>query len=157
MINLGSEQVIQHVHGGSEHDALIGLAGLPSENAGEEGLAHAGIADQHEIGALFEEGEVEQTQDAIFGLHAAFVMVEVEGVDVGLQQQTGTLEAAFDGAALARFQFHVREEFEGGRDAEISGGCVSDRRLRLAAHGFQIELQQFLFEGSHRIPFRIQE
>ena len=34
-------------------------------------------------------------------------------------------------------------------------GGVSDRRLGLAAHRFQIQLLQFLFEGSHRIPFRI--
>ena len=59
--------------------------------------------------------------------------------------------------AVTRFQFHVGEQFEGDRDAEISASRLSDRRLRLAAHRFQIELLQFLFEGSHRIPFRIRE
>ncbi len=58
---------------------------------------------------------------------------------------------------LARFQFHIGEQFESGRDAEIARGGVSDRRLDLAAHRSQIQLLQFLFEGSHRIPFRIRE
>lgn len=84
-------------------------------------------------------------------------MVEVEGVDAGLRLQTRALKATLDGAAVTRFQFHVGEQFEGGRDAEISGSRVSDRRFRLAAHRFQIELLQFLFEGTHRIPFRIRE
>ena len=122
------------------NDALIGLAGLPSEDAGEEGLAHAGIADQHQIGALFQEGKVEQAKDTVLGLHAAFVVVEVEGVDAGLRLQARALEAALDGAAVTRFQLHVGKQFEGGRDAEISGCRVSDRRLRLAAHRFQIQL-----------------
>lgn len=53
MIDLRSQQMIEHVHGSGEDDTLIGLACLPSEDAGEEGLAHAGIADQHQVGALF--------------------------------------------------------------------------------------------------------
>ena len=52
VIDLRSEQVIQHVHGGGEQDALIGLAGAPADDFGEEGFAHAGIADEHEVGAL---------------------------------------------------------------------------------------------------------
>ena len=68
MIDLRSEQMIQHVHGGGEQDALIRLAGLPSEDAGEESFAHAGIADQHQIGALLQKGEIEQAQDAVLGL-----------------------------------------------------------------------------------------
>jgi hypothetical protein len=140
MIDLRSQQMIQHVHGGGEDDALIGLACLPSEDAGEEGLAHTRIADQHQVGALFQEGKVEQTEDAILRLHAALVVVEVEGVDAGLRLQTRAPEAALDGAAVTRFQLHVGKQFEGGRDAEISGCRVSDRRLRLAAHRFQIQL-----------------
>ena len=65
------------------------------------------------------------------------------------------LKRRSNGAAMTRFKFHVGQQFEGGRDAEISGRRISDRGLRLAAHGFQIQLLQFLFEGSHRIPFRI--
>ena len=42
-------------------------------------------------------------------------MVEVEGVDAGLRLQARALEAAFDGAAVAGFQFHVGEPFQRGR------------------------------------------
>ena len=55
-----------------------------------------------------------------FACDAALVMVEVESVDAGLRLQARALEAAFDGAAVARFQFHIGEQFESGRDAEIS-------------------------------------
>ena len=58
---------------------------------------------------------------------------------------------------LARFQFHVGEPLQSRGDAEILGGGFSERRLQLAAHGRQTQLIQFLFEGCHRIPFRIRE
>ena len=99
----------------------------------------------------------EQAQDAVFGLRAAFVVVKMECVDAGLQLKTRALEAALDGTAVARFQLQIGEQFESGRDAEISGCCVSDGRLGLAAHRFHVELLKFLFERSNRIPFRIQE
>ena len=57
----------------------------------------------------------------------------------------------------ARFQFHIGEQFDGGRDAEVSGRGFSDRCFDLAAHRFQVQLLQFLFERSHRVPFRIRE
>ena len=138
MIDLRSQQMIQHVHGGGEQNALIGLAGFPSEDAGEECFPHAGIADQHEVGALSQEGEIEQTQDAILGLHAALVMMKVERVDARLRLQARTLEAALDGAALSRFQFQVGKQFDGGRDTEVSGRGFSDRCFDLAAHRFQV-------------------
>ena len=84
-------------------------------------------------------------------------MVEVKGVDAGLRLQARAFEAAFDGAAVARFQFHVGEPFQSGGRAEVLGGGFRERRLQLAAHRRQIQLLQFLFEGCHRIPFRIQE
>jgi len=34
VINLRSEQMIQHVHGGGEQDALIGLADAPANDFG---------------------------------------------------------------------------------------------------------------------------
>jgi len=83
------------------------------------------------------------------------VVMEVKGIDAGLRLKTRAFESALDGAALARFQFHVGEQFERGRDAEISGGSVSDGCFRLPAHRFQVQLLQFQFERSHRIPFRI--
>jgi hypothetical protein len=39
---------------------------------------------------VFQEGEIEQTKDAVLGLHAAFVVVEVEGVNAGLRLQAST-------------------------------------------------------------------
>jgi len=60
--------MIQHVHRGGEQNALIRLAGFPSEDAGEECFSDAGIADQHEIGALSQEGEIEQPEDAAAGV-----------------------------------------------------------------------------------------
>ena len=120
-------------------------------------FAHAGIADQHEIGSFVEERQIEQAQDARLGLLAALVMVEVKGVDAGLRLQARAFEAAVDGALFAGFQFHVGEPLQGGRRAEILGGGFSQSRLQLAAHGGQAQLIQLLFERSHRIPFRDQE
>jgi len=60
--------VIEHVHGGGEQDALVGTAGLPGEDLGQVGLAGAGIADDHDIGPLLEEVQVQQAQDAVFDL-----------------------------------------------------------------------------------------
>ena len=85
---------------------------------------------------------------------AALVMVEVKGVDAGLGLQARGSETPFNGALRARFDFHVGEPFQRGRGAEILGGGVSQSRLQLAAHGGQAQLVQFLFEGSHRVPFR---
>ena len=88
---------------------------------------------------------------------AALVMVEVKGVDAGLRLQARAFEAAFNGAAVAGFQFHIGKPLQGGGHTEVPGGGFRDRRLQLAAHRRQAQLIQFLFEGSHRIPFRNQE
>ena len=84
VVDLGCQQLIQHVHRGREQNALVGLAGFPSEDFGQEGLADAWVADQHDIGALAQEGEIEQAQNAILGLYAALVVVKVEGINAGL-------------------------------------------------------------------------
>ena len=84
---------------------------------------------------------------------AALVMVKVKGVDAGLRLQARAFEAAFDGAAVARFQFHIGEPFQRGGHAEILGGGLRDRRLQLAAHRRQIQLMQFLFEGASSDSF----
>ena len=55
VIDLRGEQMIEHVHGGGEQDALIGLAGAPADDFGQEGLADARIADEDEVGALVRE------------------------------------------------------------------------------------------------------
>ena len=84
MIDLRSEQMIQHVHGGREQDALVGLTGLPGEDAGEEGLSNTGVTDQDDIGALRQERKIQQAKDAVLRLHTALVMVEVESVNARL-------------------------------------------------------------------------
>jgi hypothetical protein len=53
-----------------------------------EKFTHARIANEHEIGPLLQEHQIEQAQDAILGLRPALVMVEVEGIDGGLRLQT---------------------------------------------------------------------
>ena len=52
VIYLRSEQMIQHVHGGGEQDALVGLADAPADDFGKEGLAHPRIPNEHKIGTL---------------------------------------------------------------------------------------------------------
>jgi hypothetical protein len=76
--------VIEHVHGGGKQDALIGLAGAPAHDLGQEGLANTRISDEDQIGAVGDKGQVKQTQYAILVLRAALVMREVKRVDAGL-------------------------------------------------------------------------
>jgi len=52
MIDLGSQQVIQHIHSGSEQYTLVGLTGTPADDFGQVGFAHAGIADNADTGTL---------------------------------------------------------------------------------------------------------
>ena len=68
MINLGGEQVIEHVHGSGEPDALIRLTGAPAHDLGQERFPDARISDQNEVGAVGDEAQVEQAQDAILVL-----------------------------------------------------------------------------------------
>ena len=80
--------------------------------------------------------------------------MEVKGVDAGLRLQAGAFEAAVDGALFTSFQLQVGEPLQSSRRTEILRGGFSQSRLHLAAHGRQTQLIQFLFERSHRIPFR---
>ena len=146
--------MVKHVHGGSEQHALIGLARTPGDELRQECFPHTRIADKNDVGSLGEEREVEQTQEPRFGLHTAFMVMEVKGIDAGLGLEARASEAPFDGALRARFDFHVGEPFERGRCAETLGGSFSQSRLELAAHGGQIQLIQLLLERSHEIPFR---
>jgi hypothetical protein len=43
------------------------------------GSAKVWVSDEHDVGSFGDEGEIEQAQDAGFGLHAGLVMVEVKG------------------------------------------------------------------------------
>ena len=83
-------------------------------------------------------------------------MLKVEAVNTGLRLQARAFEAAFNGAVVACFQFHIGKPFQGGGHAEVLGGSFREGRLQLAAHRRQAQLIQFLWQG-HRVPFRIQE
>jgi len=132
--------MIQHIHGSCEQDALIRLTGFPCQDAGEECLPDTGIADEYDVGAQRQESKIQQAQNTVLRLHAAFVVMEVESVNARLRLQARALEAALNGARPARLQFHVCEPFEGGRNAEIANCGFSDRRLDLAAHRIQFQL-----------------
>ena len=119
VIDLGSEQLVEHLHGGGEEHAHVGLAGAPAEDLRQEGFPHAGITDNDHIGALLEEVQVEQVEEAVFGLLAGFVMGEVELVEGRLRGEARELEAALDRAAVAGFQFQIGQTFQGGGEAKI--------------------------------------
>jgi len=85
------------------------------------------------------------------------MMLEVEGIDARLRLQPGTFEAAIDGALFSSLQLHVQEPFQRRRQAEVLSGRFRQSRLHLAAYGRESQLIQFLFERSHRVPFRSQE
>ena len=146
--------MIEHVHGGREQDALIGLAGAPGDYLRQKCFADTGIADEDDIGSFAEEGEIEQAQESGFGLQAALVVLEVKSVDAGLGLQARAPEAPLDSPLGACFDFHVGEPFQCGRGTETLGGSFSQSRLQLASHGRQAQLIQLVFEGCHRIPFR---
>jgi hypothetical protein len=120
-----SEQVIEHVHSGGEQDALIGLAGAPGDQFRQECFANTWISDKHDVGSFGEEGEIEQAQEPGFGLQAAFVVMEVKGVDTGLGLEARESETPFNGALRASFDFHVGEPFQSGCGTEILGGGIS--------------------------------
>lgn len=132
--------MIEHVHSRSEQDALIRLAGAPSDDLGQKCFADAGIADEHDVGSLGEEGEIEQAQEPGFGLHAALVVMEVKSIDAGLGLQARAPETPLNGALRAGFDFHVGEPLQCGGGAEIFGSGFSQSRLQLAAHGGQAQL-----------------
>ena len=89
MIDLGGNQLVEHVHGGSKEDAQIGLTCFPAEDFRQEGLAGAGIADQDDIGTLADEIQVEKMQNLAFDLLPGLVMLELERLDSGTCLQLG--------------------------------------------------------------------
>ena len=157
VIDLGGQEMIQHIHGGGEEHALIGLTGAPGDDFGEEGFAHAGVAHQHKIGSLGEELQVEQAQDARLGLLACLMVLELKGVNARLRLQSRTFIATLDGALFAGLQLQIGQPFQSGGSTEIFRGRFSQGRLHAPAHGGESQLIQFLFERSHQSPFRSQE
>ena len=66
-------------------------------------------------------------------------------------------ETALDGSAATRFQFHIGEPFQSRCRTEVLAGCLRKGRLQTVAHDRQIQIEEFLFQGCHRIPFRTEE
>src|SRR5580704_11451538 len=102
--------MVEHVHGGGEQDSLVGLTGAPADDLGEICFAHAGIADETDAGAVAQEVEIEQAEDASLELESGLVMVKVKAVDRGLALQAREFEATFDGALLTGFELAIRSE-----------------------------------------------
>lgn len=82
---------------------------------------------------------------------------EVKRVDTGLSLQLRAFEAALDGSAAARFQLHIGEPFQRRGRAEILSGRLREGRLQTVAYDCQIQIEKFLFQGRHRIPFQMKE
>lgn len=146
MIDLRSQEMVEHVHGGGEQHPLICLTGAPADDLGQVGFAHARIADETHAGAVAQEVEIEQAKDASLELKARLVMVEVKAVDGKLALQAREFEAAFDGALVTSFEFAIEERFQGLGKAEVLGGGVSQHLIQMEAHGRQIQLIQFLLQ-----------
>ena len=146
MIDLRSQEMVEHIHGGGEQHPLISLTGAPADDLGQVGFAYAGIADEAHAGAVVQEVEIEQAKDASLELEARLVMVKVEAVDGRLTLQAGELEATFDRALVAGFEFAIDERFQGLGKAEVFGGGVSQHLIQMEAHGRQIQLLQFLLQ-----------
>ena len=146
VIDLRSEEMVEHVHGGREQHPLIRLTGAPADDLGQVGFAHAGIANDAHAGAVAQEVEIEQTQDSSLELEARLVMVEVGAVDGRLALQAGELEAAFNGSLVTGFEFAIEECFQGLGEAEIFGGGISQDLIQMEAHGRQVQLIQFLLQ-----------
>jgi hypothetical protein len=95
MIDLRSQEMVEHVHGGGEQHPLIRLTGAPADDFGQVSFTYARITNETHAGAVAQEVEIEQAKDASLELKARLVMVEVKAVDGRLALQAGDFEAAF--------------------------------------------------------------
>ena len=153
VIDLGGQQVIQHVHGRGEEDSDIGLASSPAEDLGKVGLASPRIPDENHVGAFAQEVEIKEPENAALALHPGLVVLEVKGVDAGLSVEAREVEPTIDGAAVAGFQFKIGQCFESGSEAKVLGRCLLQGLFHLLAHRRQFQLFELLFQGGHEIPF----
>ncbi len=64
MIDLRSQEMVEHVHGSGEQHPLVGLTGAPGDDLGQIGFAYARITDETHAGAVAQEVEIEQAKDA---------------------------------------------------------------------------------------------
>ena len=84
MIDLGSEQLIEHVHGGGEQHSLIAWQARQPMIFARNVLPTPGLPMIDRAGAFLEKVEVEQPQDTVFCISmATLVMFEMEAVDGG--------------------------------------------------------------------------
>jgi hypothetical protein len=91
-------------------------------------------------------------QDLKLGMEARRqVLGEVERVDGVLRLQARHLHPPFDGAAAPGLQFQIGQPLQGGRQAKILAGRVSDGLIQMTAHRRQAELFEFLGECNHRV------
>src|SRR6185436_13900559 len=81
VIDLRSKQVVEHVHGGSEQHPMVRLTSAPTDDFGEKGFSHTGIADKDCPISLGDELQIEQPQNTRLQIHAALVVFELEAVD----------------------------------------------------------------------------
>jgi len=146
MINLGSQEMVEHIHGGGEQDPLVVLTGAPADDPGEISFTHAGITDDADAGAVTQKVEIEQTKDAGLELESGLVMVKVEAVDGRFALQAREFEAAIDGTLVAGFEFTIDEGFKSLGKTEIFGGGVSQDLIQMKAHRRQIQLLEFLLQ-----------
>lgn len=142
MIDLRGEQLIEHIHRRGEEHTEVALAGLEREDLGDHRLAGAGIANQYNVGSSPHEVEIEQLQDARFGLLAALVIGELKRVDGLRRLQFRLLHLTFDGTLAAGFEFEINQPFERAGEAEVSVGGIIDRLLDPLADRGQAELIQ---------------
>ena len=149
--------MIEHVHGGCEQYALIGLAGTPRQDLREERFANTGIANDDDAGAVADEVEIHQTKEAVLHLQTALVVIELETVDGMTDAQMREAKAPLNGTGVAGFEFAVDERFQRGREAEILSGSFTQKLVQVPAHRRQCQLIEFLLEKVHRTPFENRE
>ncbi len=135
VIDLRSMQVIQHAGGSGEQDTLVGLAGTPSDDLGQQRFADTGITNEDDAGAFVDKLEVQQACHAGLDLHAALVMFEVEAVNGVARLQTGQAEAALDRVLVAGFQLQFSQRFQSLRKTPVVGRRVAGDLIELTAHG----------------------
>ncbi len=145
--------MVQHVHGGGEKGPDIRLAGSPAENLGKVSFARPRISDQDNVGAVFQEVEIEEPENAALALHPGLVVLEVKGVDAGLRMEARGVEATLHGAAVAGLQFEIGQAFEGCSEAKVFRRRFLQSLFQLLAHRRQFQLFELLFQGSHAVPF----
>jgi hypothetical protein len=80
-------------------------------------------------------------------------VLEVKGIDAGLSVEAGEAEAALHGTPVSGLQFEIDQAFQGGSEAKVLVGCLLQDRLQVLAQSRELQLFEFLFQGSHRSPF----